>query len=226
MQHPRFDLYAGIHKALRSFMADTLTALGRLDSDDAVERAAVLAQLDALLDLLEHHACIEDEFIHPAMRMRAPGSERRCGEEHDRQRAAIRELRRKATALESAGVGRAEAARGLYRDLALAVAENFAHMHEEETAHNAVLWSVFSDDELASINDRIVASLAPEEAAQVMRWMAPSLTPVERAALFGALRAKAPSAAFQRLLEAAREQLSLGDWNKLVAAIAAGPVVV
>jgi hypothetical protein len=31
-QAPRMDLYAGIHKALRALMADTLLAVGRMDS--------------------------------------------------------------------------------------------------------------------------------------------------------------------------------------------------
>ena len=36
---PRLDLYQGIHKAMRAFMADTLLAVGRMDADDALELA-------------------------------------------------------------------------------------------------------------------------------------------------------------------------------------------
>jgi hypothetical protein len=66
------DLYASTHKALRSFMADTL--------------GATLAQLRSLLDLLEHHADIEDAFIHTAMQSRRPGSAHESAAEHLRQR--------------------------------------------------------------------------------------------------------------------------------------------
>ena len=97
-------------------------------------------------------------------------------------------------------------------------------MHEEETANNAVLWAEFSDDELAQIHDRIVASIDAQEMARIIRWLAPSLTPDERTALFGGLQAKAPTDVFQRLLEAARPHLAPRDWNKLVFAIAAAPL--
>jgi hemerythrin-like domain-containing protein len=80
------DLYASTHKALRSFMADTLGAVGRMGADDAEERGATLAQLRSLLDLLEHHADIEDAFIHTAMQSRRPGSAHESAAEHLRQR--------------------------------------------------------------------------------------------------------------------------------------------
>lgn len=225
MTQARMDLYASIHKALRSFMADTLGAVGRMDADDAGERAATLAQLRSLLDLLEHHAQIENEFIHPVMQARRPGSASESGAEHERQRAVLGELRRQADGVESgAGTARAAAALELYRQLSLFVAENLAHMHEEETANNAVLWAECTDEELAAIHDRIIGSIGAQEMAQVIRWMAPSLTPYERAGLFGALQAKAPAQVFQGLLEVARPHLAPRDWNKLIFGIAAAPL--
>jgi hypothetical protein len=218
------DLYASIHKALRSFMADTLGAVGRLDADDAAERGATLAQLRALLDLLEHHAQIEDDFIHVAMEVRRPGSARASGGDHAEQREALQRLRRLAGAVERGDEPRAAAALALYRDLSLFVAANLSHMHEEETANNAVLWAAFTDEELAGIHDRIVASIAPHEMALVVRWMAPSVTPAERALLFGGLQAKAPAEVFRRLLEAARPHLAPRDWNRVVTGIAAAPL--
>jgi hypothetical protein len=224
MTQARMDLYASIHKGLRSFMADTLGAVGRMDADDAEERDATLAQLRSLLDLLEHHANIEDRFIHVAMQSRRPGSAQESGAEHERQRGVLHDLRRQADVIESGGRPRAVAALELYRHLSLFVAENLGHMHEEETVNGAVLWAEFSDEELAAIHDRIIASIDAREMAQVIRWMAPSLTPCERTALFGALQAKAPAEVFHRLLEAARPHLAPRDWNKLIFGIAAAPL--
>jgi hypothetical protein len=221
----RVDLYASIHKALRSFMADTLRAVGRMDVDDEAERDATLQQLRALLDALEHHAQIEDEFIHPALQARRPGSAGETGADHERQRVVLRELRRQADQVAgAAGAPRTVTAHALYQHLSLFVAENLAHMHEEETANNAALWAEFTDDELAAIHDRIVASIDAQEMAQVIRWMAPSLTPYERSTLFGALQAKAPAEVFHRLLDAARPHLAPREWNRLVFGIAAAPL--
>ena len=38
---PRFDMYTGIHKAMRAVMADTLLALGRADPTDEQELSDV-----------------------------------------------------------------------------------------------------------------------------------------------------------------------------------------
>ena len=40
---PRLDLYAPIHKALRSFMSDTLVRVGRIDVADAEDMHSTLA---------------------------------------------------------------------------------------------------------------------------------------------------------------------------------------
>jgi len=243
----RLDLYGPIHKALRAFMSDTLVAVGKMDADDAAEREATLSQLRRLIGALEHHGETEDRFVHPAMESRRPGSARQRGDEHRRQRLQLASLARLAEAIERdgtdapgpAGVPAAEArgkrgndgqramqAATLYRELALLVAENLEHMNEEETLHNAVLWAEFSDGELAAIHDRILASIEPPAMAEVIRWMAPALTPAERAMLFGGLQQQAPPEVFNRLLDIARPHLAPRDWNKLVDRLAAMPQLV
>jgi hypothetical protein len=65
----------------------------------------------------------------------------------------------------------------LYRALALFVADNFQHMQVEETAHNAVLWAAYRDDELMAIEQAIVASIPPDAMAEALHWFLPALTP-------------------------------------------------
>ncbi len=91
--------------------------------------------------------------------------------------AAISRLRAAASDLLAASRGamQAEAALRLYRQLALFVGENFAHMHVEETLHNQVLWSCYSDEELRALEGSIVASLPPSEnlSASCAGWFRP-----------------------------------------------------
>ena len=46
---PRVDIYTGFHKALRHFLSDTLSLVGRVDVSDEAELAAALAQACVLL---------------------------------------------------------------------------------------------------------------------------------------------------------------------------------
>ena len=217
---PRLDLYAHIHKALRSCMLDTLQRCGRLDVHDADECQATLGQLDALLTLCTRHLQHENDFVHPAIEARQSGGARRIAGEHVEHLHHIEALRHEAAQLRQAdGQRRAMLALRLYRHLALFVADNFQHMHVEETAHNAALWAAYSDDELAALHDRLMASLPPEEVMQVARWMVPALTPEERAGLLNGIKYGMPPEAFVHLVDMLRPHLDQRAWAKLAPAI-------
>lgn len=217
---PRLDLYAPIHKALRSMMSDTLCRIGRMDVCDAEDLAQGLAQFEALLALCESHVQHENDFVHPAIEARRPSGSARIAHEHDEHLQSIAELRDEAAALRVAPA-EAQAARALrlYRHLALFVAANFQHMHIEETAHNAALWAHYSDAELLQLHGRLMASIDPREQLEVARWMVPALSPAERAAVVGGMKAEAPPEAFIGLLAHIRPHLDDKAWNQLAHAV-------
>jgi len=213
---PRVDMYAGIHKALRALMADTLLAVGRMDSEDALERAQVTQRVLELLDFCRSHLRHENDFIHPALEARAPGASGKIAHEHEEHLQAIVALADQATALlQCEPAARPAAALALYRALSLFIAHNFEHMHVEETAHNAVLWARYTDAELIEIHNALVASIPPDEMMYVLRWMVPFMNPAERAAMLGDMRDHAPAPAFAAALEVVRPHLSEREWAKL-----------
>ena len=212
----RMDMYAGIHKALRAFMVDTLLAVGRMDvtQEDSLSRAA--AQVVELLDFCTAHLQHENDFVHTAMEARAPGASDAISHEHDEHLAHIAQLRSTTEALAGQSIpARMATAAQLYRELGCFVAQNFEHMHVEETAHNAVLWAHYTDDELGAIHDALVGSIPPAEMMTVARWMLPAMNPLERAAVLSDMRAKAPPPAFQAVLATVRPHLSEVEWSRL-----------
>ena len=214
---PRMDIYAFIHKALRAFMADTLVGLGRVDADDDLQCAQACARVLQLLDLCRSHLRHENHFVHPAMERHAPQSSATVAREHAVHEQLIDALAAGVAHLQACPGGRrARAAHALYGQLALFVAHNFEHMHQEETAHNAVLWAHHSDAELAQLEGAIVASIPPEETFVTMRWMLPCLTPAERALVLGGMQAQAPAPAFAAVLEVLRPHLAPAEWERLM----------
>lgn len=212
----RLDLYAPIHKAMRLFMMDTLAAVGRLDVHDAADTSATLAKLDALLDAATSHLEHENEFMHPALEARQGGASQRIAGEHVEHLETIACLREDMRQLRAAGdAARTPLATRLYRHLALFVAENFEHMHVEETVHNPALWAHYTDEELHALHERLLASIPPAEMMTVLRWMVPAIAPVERAGLMKELRAKLPPEAFQAVLRSVRPHLDDTGWAKL-----------
>ena len=211
----RYDMYAEIHKAMRAFMCDTLVKLSALDPRDETEGPAVLGQVRELLTFSRGHLEHENDFVHPAMEARSPGSSAGTGEDHVGHEESIRRLELALEAAEGTGPGREAALRRLYRDLAHFVGENLLHMGEEEHGNNIVLWNHYSDEELLDIERALVASTGPAEQRLVLSWMLPALNRGERARKLAGIRAAAPEPVYRQMLGLAQARLSERDWQRL-----------
>jgi hypothetical protein len=222
---PRHDLYRNIHGGLRLCMGEALAAVGRMDADDPVDVAAVTLQMNELLALFRGHLEKEDTFVHPALEARRPGSTSRIAHDHAEHVSGFAVLASDVQALRVASTSkRRAAARALHRDLAAFVADNLVHMAAEESDHNAVLWSTHTDAELATLEQNIVASIAPPLRSAYLRWMVPAIPHADRVALLSALRESAPAEAFDAALAMLMPHLGRRDWAKLMAALRSGPV--
>jgi len=213
----RRDFYAPIHKALRLFMTRALCTVGSTDPRDAQEVRASLDLLRRLLALCESHLKHENEFVHPALERARIGSTARVAGEHEHHVEAIADLRDLAALVADSSEGaRAGALSRLYRTLALFVADNFHHMHVEETAHNAVLWAAYCDDELDAIEHALVASIPPAEMFEALHWFLPALSAPERAGMLGGMKQGMPPEPFRAVLDVAQRTLSPREHARLL----------
>lgn len=217
---PRVDLYGGIHKALRCLMADTLVAMGRMDCDDDLELARTTERVMELLDFCTMHLTKENTYVHAEMEARAPGATSAIAHDHVGHVEHIGELARSVAVLRHAAPqDRFALQQKLYAQLGLFVADNLQHMNVEETAHNAVLWARFTDDELHDIHNRIVASIPPQQMLFAARWLVPAMSPRERVGLLSGMKANAPAPAYQAVLDTVRPHLTDVEWAKLERAL-------
>jgi hypothetical protein len=220
----RVDLYAAVHKGLRACMAQVLVETGRMDTTDAEDSARTLEAVRHLLALCQTHLEHEDTFVHTAMQARRPDSAAITLEDHEHHKQALVAIEQAVRAVEDASdTARVTAAQHLYALLARFVADNYAHMHIEETQNNAVLWAEYSDAELLAIKARLLAAIPPAMNLAFLRWMAPSLSPAERATLFLGARPALPPTAFDAALAMVRNHLTARDWFKLQLALAPLP---
>jgi glutathione S-transferase len=181
---PRHDVYGPIHKALRLLMTRALVRWGSVDVDEEQDLSDAMAELDRMLLVSRLHLAHEHRHVHPALEAAQPGVAQQAAKEHQAHREALDALAGDMRALRSAARhDRERIARQLYRALARFVADDLLHMAHEETAHNAALWSHYSDEELQALEDRIVADTEPASLQLVMTSMLPALNPAERAAL-------------------------------------------
>ncbi|OCW59080.1 hypothetical protein [Hoeflea olei] len=197
----RYDLYGGVHKGLRRAGCELLLRLGSVDFADAGETEAVLSMLRLYLDLAASHVMHEDLHIHQALQARGV-STATVDHQHDDHRRDFAALEALAQEIESAAPAERRAAcRKLYLAFAAYLADDLAHMHEEETVTAPALWGAFTDDELMDIERRIIGSIPPEKNMAFMRAMIPAMNPAEREALLGGMQRGAPAEVFNAVIE-------------------------
>jgi hypothetical protein len=216
----RFDIYTLIHKGLRSFMSDTVTAVGRIDESDPAEVAAGIAQVRRLLEICREHLFVENQFVHPAMEARRPGSSCTTSAEHVHHEESFERLEAQVRAVErSSGDKRKNALLALYRMLALFVAENFQHMNVEECENSEVLWSAYTDEELVVIHKSILAAVPPDLMRENIRWMLPNIPHTDRVHMLAGARHSMPAPAFEGVLNLVKAHVPENDWSKLKSAL-------
>lgn len=217
---PRHNIYSVIHKALRAFMTQTLLKIGRMDVGDDGERSEAVAQVRGLIAICRSHLHHEDEFIHPALERARPGGAARTAADHHHHELAIAALADELGRFEDAGLERQRVlAKQLYLSLSAFVAENFTHMITEEVENHATLVEAFDEGEVLALEQRLVASLTPEEKFTALSWMIPNINAGERAFLLGGMKRHAPREVFEAVLGLARDSLSQRDFYKLERAL-------
>lgn len=219
---PRYDLYGPIHKGLRLMLSQLLVRLGATDYADPIARRAVLRTLRRQLELSALHLADEDRFIHPRLAERDPDAAAALERDHAAHRRTLAQVAAMAERLETARPDEATAAgRLLYLAFGRFVAEDLAHMFEEEAVIQPLLHAHFADAELAAMEQAIVNSLAPDDFLEFMRAMLPAMTPHERRDLLAAIRNGAPGEVFELVIEAAaRPALDTAAWLRLAGDLA------
>ena len=218
---PRYNIYATPHKALRLGLSNALAAAGRVDPHDDAEIASLAGEVRGLLEFCRAHLKKEEQFLHPAMEAARPRSSTSTQDDHLDHIEAIARLESMTQAIAATkGAPRETAVEQFYHQLALFVADNLVHMHEEETENNAVLWAAYSDDALRGIEQRLVASIPQDVKQMVLRWFVPAMNPAERAAFFREMRAQVPAPAFAAILAGVQPVLTEAEQRKLNLALA------
>jgi len=222
---PRFSPYRFIHKGLRALMFDTLRNAGALDATLAPERAQLVDEVERLLAICADHLAHENQFFHEALRQHAPRAVLPFHEDHLEHVEAIDHLSLLLQRVRDADEQHAASlAYELYLRLTIFIGENLAHMAEEESVLTQALWAHFSDAEIMAIETALHATLAPEEMAFYLRWMARGMNASEIVMVLGGARPQLPAAAFDQMTEIVQAELQPARWARVASALGLPPV--
>jgi hypothetical protein len=217
------DIYAPVHKGLRMALSRLLIRLGAVDALERGAVATLMADLRAQMILSAAHLDHEEREIHAALEARAPGAAADLYADHDRHRASFTLIEMAIVAVEAATPDRRRAPlHRLYLAFTRFLADDLAHMAEEEEVILPVLQDLFTDGELMAIEGRIGACLTPDRMIAYAQLMIPASSPAERLALLtrareGMIRDGSQPEAFAGLLNfGAKPSLPRDQWEALV----------
>jgi hemerythrin-like domain-containing protein len=210
------DLYYAVHKGIRLANARMLVALGQADAANEDEVSDVLDKLAGHLDLSLSHLTHENQKIHDVVEARLPGGSDHAAEDHDHHLAGFSELRRMAREVEQAGTDRAAKLRRLYQRFALFMADDLAHMHDEETELMPLIATHFSPAEIDAIEHSIVSDISPAKMAGFLKVMLGAASRSERQDMVSGMRAAMPPEVFDGLFAlVVGPDWRFGDWQAM-----------
>jgi hemerythrin-like domain-containing protein len=205
----RLNIFNQIHKGLRAMLYNMALTLQQTDFSKEEEGKASLRKLRMVLDLYSQHGEHEDSTVFPPVQQVSPQAVAELEAEHDKDEQLSNDLLLKIKLYKLAGTNEERAAIGYSIHLAFQefVAFNLQHMCKEEKIINPLLWSTYTDSEIAQIQQKIVSSISPDDNAQYARWMLRGANDAELRGWLQKVRDTAPASVWEALHQMAIEEL-------------------
>jgi len=213
MKTPRVDLYATIHKGLRTRLFDLSVELARCDFANRSEVGVALAAFRRTVGFLRDHHEHEDNHVAPALAALAAEIPVTVAQQHAAIDAALAEMERLAAAVE--GPDPREAGAALLARYQGFLVEYLQHMQVEETVVMPALWARYSDPELGAIRGKVQGSIPPARFVEWMEIILPAMNMDERAGMLREMKAHAPPPVFDAVSGVAGRVLGTAGWDAL-----------
>ncbi len=189
----RYQLYRE-HKYVSAALNDLERLIARADFRDDKAVEDVSEQFETLVSMLKGHAQYEDERIHTLLEAKGSVLHNHAEGEHaqqEEQLAAIHNLIdnvRNATSDDD----KVLAGYRLYLSYRKCVADNLAHLHEEETLLLPELQRLYSDTELQQIEAKTYRQMTPEQISEMLSVLFPHMNASDKEAMLKDVRDLAP----------------------------------
>jgi hypothetical protein len=169
--------------------------------------------------LLHQHAGLEDDYVFPDVRKFEPEMIDTLLMEHRevvRKIAGVWKIADEVKPLKNREE-RIEIGDKLNRTANDLFAFYLTHLSNEESTLVPAMWKHFTDEQILTMQRKIIGSLTAERAAQWNSWLFPSLNINELTGMFIGLKKGAPAPVFQNLTSMAEKALGEKRWETVKA---------
>jgi len=215
----RFKIAEAPHKGLRNALSQLSFLAGSIDYTDK-EKVSELNSLgkDIFL-LLKEHSNDENTVVLAELEKKVPGSSKHDMDDHEEIERLQQKLEKDLDDIYNktmAGEDTTQAGADLYSNISKFHSRYLIHMADEETNTAKMLWDNFTDDEIIEMRNTIISRFSPELMFKWQRFILPALSPSQRAAILGSVKATAPENVFIIFMDICRQYLSADDYDNLI----------
>jgi hypothetical protein len=205
----RYNTFYFVHKALRAMLYETATELQRTDFNNDEEAAALIANINLVVDSFDKHAHNEDHFVFPAVEQYDPSVVDAFEQEHVKDHELSNKLRSLIKIYHSLEMNEEKIQLGSAMRKAFVdfLSFNLVHMAKEEDIINNLLWRYYTDEQIQVIERQIIANQTPESTAVVWKWMLRGLSNQEITRWLTTVEKNAPAAVFNNIFAMAEKEL-------------------
>lgn len=223
----RYNIFNQIHKALRALLYDTALTLQQTSFGNAEEAELALEKVTQALDVFDKHAAHEDHSILPAIRQYEPSLVDAFEQEHVEDHLLAEKLRGLLDIFEKQSLmsDRLDTGNAILHSFIGFMTFNLDHMGKEETVLNERLWRYYSDAELMTLNQKIVATIPADESAFASAWMMKGMSNSEITAWLKAVQTNTPEYVFSNLFSIAERELPFSRFRKILEELTEGVMV-
>lgn len=213
---PTIDLYRDIHKAIRTELFTVTLQAGNVDPASRSGRVEVANHVDTVIEMLVGHAHHEDTFVQPSIEQHLSDLAEQIESDHVRLERWMDDLKNQAyEAVGAQGPAQRDEVHRLYTDLAAFTGSYLAHQDLEERVVMPALDEALGFEAVLGIHVSIVSSIPPDQMAQALAIMIPSINIDDRTELLGGMRAGAPPEVFEGVWGLTGSVLSPADFAAL-----------
>lgn len=183
-----------IHKALRRGLSENLHSLQSLEFGQVEHLHAFSETAEFTLELLHHHAILEDTYVWPLVTEKAHSLVHQLEAEHEEDAELITLCREGIAALQSAKNQEEfiSLQTKLIWDYAELLAFNLKHMNKEEQLIHPLLWETYSDKYLQESAAFIGSQNPPELFMPTMKLFIRACTHTELLTWYAEIPSEAP----------------------------------
>lgn len=213
----RYNIFNQVHKGLRALLYETSLQLQQTDFTNADEAEAATQKVELVLHLFDAHAHTEDTFILPELQQYEPSVVDVFEKEHQKDLMLCNQLSEWLKAFNYCIAPGAKKEIGTSLTIVFTdfMIFNLEHMKKEEDILNRLLWNYYSDSQLKSITQAILAQIPADKLAQYSKWMMRGLANDEIIGWLKEVKNNAPDFVFQSLMVLAASELAELRWQQI-----------